>query len=131
MSTSTTYNSLPKEEYRIHDLHLHDQYPTSSTPSQGQAATFDTQSQLSHLHQHSTWKVFPQSGHPIPCFFHILFKVAAVVVYLFGGLLERKTNFVIVIVSCILLLAVDFWVVKNITGRFLVGMRWWANPQVS
>ena len=24
-----------------------------------------------------------------------------------------------------LLLAADFWTVKNITGRLLVGLRWW------
>ena len=32
---------------------------------------------------------------------------------------------VLVTVVCILLLAADFWVVKNITGRLLVGLRWW------
>jgi len=34
-------------------------------------------------------------------------------------------NFITVTVLCILLLAADFWVVKNITGRLLVGLRWW------
>jgi len=28
-------------------------------------------------------------------------------------------------VVCVLLLAFDFWTVKNITGRLLVGLRWW------
>jgi hypothetical protein len=23
--------------------------------------------------------------------------------------------------------AVDFWVVKNVTGRLLVGLRWWSD----
>lgn len=32
---------------------------------------------------------------------------------------------ILVTVLCILLLAADFWVVKNITGRLLVGLRWW------
>ena len=27
--------------------------------------------------------------------------------------------------TVILLLAFDFWTVKNITGRLLVGLRWW------
>ena len=27
--------------------------------------------------------------------------------------------------SVVLLLAADFWTVKNITGRLLVGLRWW------
>eukprot|EP01050_Picozoa_sp_SAG11_P010429 SAG11_NODE_1041_length_6056_cov_5.902468_6_plen_102_part_00 len=29
------------------------------------------------------------------------------------------------IVLCILLLAMDFWTVKNVSGRLLVGLRWW------
>jgi hypothetical protein len=24
--------------------------------------------------------------------------------------------------------AIDFWTVKNITGRLLVGLRWWSEP---
>eukprot|EP00518_Triparma_eleuthera_P013265 CAMPEP_0182486154 /NCGR_PEP_ID=MMETSP1319-20130603/46525_1 /TAXON_ID=172717 /ORGANISM="Bolidomonas pacifica, Strain RCC208" /LENGTH=153 /DNA_ID=CAMNT_0024688213 /DNA_START=1 /DNA_END=458 /DNA_ORIENTATION=+ len=28
---------------------------------------------------------------------------------------------------CVLLLACDFWTVKNVTGRLLVGLRWWNN----
>jgi hypothetical protein len=31
----------------------------------------------------------------------------------------------IVFVVCVLLLAFDFWTVKNVTGRLLVGLRWW------
>ncbi len=27
--------------------------------------------------------------------------------------------------TVILLLAFDFWTVKNVTGRLLVGLRWW------
>ena len=30
-----------------------------------------------------------------------------------------------VFVVCVLLFAFDFWTVKNITGRLLVGLRWW------
>lgn len=28
----------------------------------------------------------------------------------------------------IILNAFDFWTVKNITGRLLVGLRWWSEP---
>lgn len=31
------------------------------------------------------------------------------------------TSFVVVV----LLLSMDFWTVKNITGRLMVGLRWW------
>jgi len=30
-----------------------------------------------------------------------------------------------VFVACVLALAFDFWTVKNVTGRLLVGLRWW------
>eukprot|EP00429_Kryptoperidinium_foliaceum_P003512 CAMPEP_0176009146 /NCGR_PEP_ID=MMETSP0120_2-20121206/4104_1 /TAXON_ID=160619 /ORGANISM="Kryptoperidinium foliaceum, Strain CCMP 1326" /LENGTH=211 /DNA_ID=CAMNT_0017341941 /DNA_START=233 /DNA_END=868 /DNA_ORIENTATION=- len=72
------------------------------------------------------------SSHPMVCIFHVLFKGLALFMYLFGGLFAKDStggasgaNFIIVTVTCMLLLAADFWVVKNITGRLLVGLRWW------
>lgn len=32
-----------------------------------------------------------------------------------------------IFVVSVILLAVDFWVVKNVSGRKLVGLRWWNN----
>jgi len=73
-----------------------------------------------------------QSAHPFVCIFHILFKGIALFLYIFGGWFavdssgsKSGANFIVVTVCCILLLAADFWVVKNITGRLLVGLRWW------
>ncbi|KIZ07377.1 putative FAM18-like protein [Monoraphidium neglectum] len=37
----------------------------------------------------------------------------------------NKNQFVTNFVVCIVLLAMDFWTVKNVTGRLLVGLRWW------
>lgn len=34
-------------------------------------------------------------------------------------------NFVIIFVVTVFLAALDFWVVKNVSGRILVGLRWW------
>lgn len=69
------------------------------------------------------------SSHPFACIFHCLFKFCAFALYLFGGVFTRGkhggSHFIIITVCCILLLSVDFWVVKNITGRLLVGLRWW------
>eukprot|EP01041_Mallomonas_annulata_P008080 gene8080-16578_t len=47
---------------------------------------------------------FKASKHPGALFFHILFKTLAILAYVF---------------------AFDFWTVKNVTGRLLVGLRWW------
>ena len=71
-----------------------------------------------------------QSSHPTVIVFHILFKALALFLYIFGGWFTGGNNhngsrFIFVMVILILLLAADFWVVKNITGRLLVGLRWW------
>ena len=34
-------------------------------------------------------------------------------------------HFIELFLTIILLLAFDFWTVKNVTGRLLVGLRWW------
>lgn len=64
-----------------------------------------------------------QSHHPTALMFHIGFKLAALFVYLFGGFLS--SSFVVSFVFVVLLLAFDFWTVKNVSGRLLVGLRWW------
>jgi hypothetical protein len=46
------------------------------------------------------------------------------VVYLLGLQLLSK-NFVLIFIVTILLLAIDFYYLKNIAGRRLVGLRWW------
>jgi Eukaryotic protein of unknown function (DUF846) len=44
--------------------------------------------------------------------------------YMFGSWIT--TNFIFNFVVCIVLIAFDFWTVKNISGRLLVGLRWWS-----
>lgn len=64
-----------------------------------------------------------QSRHPLAQLFHLLFKTMAVIMYLIGNFFWG--SFIGVTVICIMLLALDFWTVKNVTGRILVGLRWW------
>lgn len=54
----------------------------------------------------------------------MLFKGLAIFIYVFGSWFT--TNFIFTFVMCIVLLAFDFWTVKNISGRLLVGLRWWS-----
>lgn len=49
--------------------------------------------------------------------------------YLFGVLFIR--NFVLVFILTLLLLSVDFYYLKNIAGRRLVGLRWWNEVNTS
>ncbi|XP_075494380.1 Golgi apparatus membrane protein-like protein ECHIDNA [Primulina tabacum] len=62
-------------------------------------------------------------AHPKICFFHVLFKAAALAFYILSALFFD--SFVIIFVVTVLLSALDFWVVKNVSGRILVGLRWW------
>ncbi|KAG7491216.1 hypothetical protein MATL_G00000560 [Megalops atlanticus] len=61
--------------------------------------------------------------HPLASFFHLFFRVSAILVYLLCELLS--SSFIACMVTIILLLSCDFWTVKNITGRLMVGLRWW------
>ena len=56
--------------------------------------------------------------------FHLLFRVSALVLYLVAHYVTHMGEMGVMI-TIILLLAVDFWTVKNITGRILAGLRWW------
>lgn len=55
--------------------------------------------------------------------FHLLFRGLAILVYLLCGVFSD--SFISSFVFVVLLLSADFWTVKNITGRLLVGLRWW------
>lgn len=65
----------------------------------------------------------PPVRHPQALLFFLGFRIAAVVFYLLCVLISD--NFVLNFVCIVLLLALDFWTVKNISGRLLVGLRWW------
>ena len=62
--------------------------------------------------------------HPVAAFFHVFFRATALLVYLFLSYFFSD-SFVELFIAVILLLAFDFWTVKNVTGRLLVGLRWW------
>ncbi|OXU23233.1 hypothetical protein TSAR_015723 [Trichomalopsis sarcophagae] len=61
--------------------------------------------------------------HPYVTMFHLGFRALALVTYLFCGF--WSSSFIGSFVSVVLLLSMDFWTVKNITGRLMVGLRWW------
>lgn len=67
--------------------------------------------------------ILRRSAHKTAASFHVGLKLAAILSYLLLGIFT--SNFVIQFVVTVTLLAVDFWNVKNISGRLLVGLRWW------
>mmetsp|Transcript_2628 Transcript_2628/g.3508 ORF Transcript_2628/g.3508 Transcript_2628/m.3508 type:complete len:258 (-) Transcript_2628:80-853(-) len=98
-----------------------DHLPNSASDAPAEKSTFEyMQEQLS------------TSAHPTVVIFHLLFKVTGFLLYFFGNVFlksgstaEAGGNFITLTVIIILLLAADFWVTKNVTGRLLVGLRWW------
>jgi hypothetical protein len=68
-------------------------------------------------------KQIPVFSHPVAIVFHLLFRVMAWLLYVISGWV--KDSFILFFIIIILLLAFDFWTVKNVTGRLLVGLRWW------
>jgi hypothetical protein len=53
----------------------------------------------------------------------VIFKILGVLFFYMGNLFFGSAFSFILIVLCS---AFDFWVVKNVTGRKLVGLRWWV-----
>lgn len=51
-------------------------------------------------------------------------QFSAIVFYIIYPWIFRA-NFTILFAVTVLLLALDFWTVKNVSGRLLVGLRWW------
>ncbi|OCK92779.1 golgi apparatus membrane protein-like protein tvp23 [Cenococcum geophilum 1.58] len=68
-----------------------------------------------------SWRL---SSHPITLLTFLFFRISSLLVYLFGLKLFTK-NYVLIFIITILLLATDFYYLKNIAGRRLVGLRWW------
>ena len=66
----------------------------------------------------------PFSRHPVAAFFHVFFRASALLVYLLIPFFVSG-HFIELFLTIVLLLAFDFWTVKNVTGRLLVGLRWW------
>lgn len=67
--------------------------------------------------------IFRQSAHPVSLFFLFAFRIAAITVYLLCGFFT--TNYVVSTVVVVVLLAMDFWNCRNVSGRTLVGLRYW------
>lgn len=42
-----------------------------------------------------------------------------------ASLVFSKTTFVVPFIIAVIFLALDFWTTKNVSGRLLVGLRWW------
>jgi hypothetical protein len=67
--------------------------------------------------------IWRRSSHPFTALLILLFKLAPIIGYIFGGIFISST----IHIFCIVLIAacIDFWYIKNVAGRKLLGLRWW------
>lgn len=65
-----------------------------------------------------------ESSHPMVAGLHVILKILIVFLYL---VLPLITTVFSQMVFIIILGAADFWIVKNVAGRLLVGLRWWID----
>jgi hypothetical protein len=111
MMQATTVNFEPAAGYTS----FHDEPDSGPTQQNAYNSSNPNQSQQQQPQR--------KYRHPVPLFFHLFFKVAAIIMYLIGFFVFN--NFVISFVIITMLVAFDFWTVKNVTGRRLAGLRWW------
>lgn len=63
------------------------------------------------------------AAHPGVCLLTISLKIGSIVAFILLDLFIDSEALAYLVV--ILLGAADFWITKNISGRLLVGLRWW------
>jgi Fe2+ transport system protein B len=93
------------------------QQPLSDQPAQSMGSM---SSQPSQQPQQS---ILSQSAHPIALIFLYLFRSLAIATYLLCGFFSK--SYVLSTVLVVVLLSADFWTVRNVSGRVLVGLRFW------
>ena len=75
--------------------------------------------------KHQITDFIKKSAHPSVALITVGLKAASLFFFLFLNIFTSNEAFVMIVV--IILDAVDFWFTKNISGRILVGLRWWNN----
>ncbi|GAA5922942.1 Tvp23p [Sporobolomyces koalae] len=100
--------------------HLGPPSNASSRPPANAAAAAQNLSSADLEEGQSIWK---QSAHPVALFFLYSFRCLAIATYLLCGFFSSSYVFSTVLV--VVLLSLDFWTVRNVSGRVLVGLRFW------
>ena len=63
-------------------------------------------------------------SHKMVVLLHTIFKGLALTIYLGSSFIMN--SFIASFIFIMMLLSADFWVVKNVCGRLLAGLRWWS-----
>ena len=73
--------------------------------------------------RNSITNFYKNASHPIISLFTFIFKIAAFIIQIIISFFTKQKG--LIYLSVILLGSVDFWITKNVSGRILVGLRWW------
>jgi hypothetical protein len=114
LSTSSTQkeiSSLKENNIEINSPSNKQKSTTKEATSIKSKVKIDFTNFLSHAHN------------PKIVFFTLFFKGLAILLFLFLGIFGVSDSSIFIIV--VILNALDFWFVKNVSGRVLVGLRWW------
>ena len=63
-------------------------------------------------------------SHKMVVLLHSVFKLSALTIYIGASFISN--SFIGCFIMVMILLSADFWVVKNVSGRLLAGLRWWS-----
>ena len=105
--------------------------PTGGAESQEfYSGTHHQQLQQRDLNLDMSKMVFQRQGKPqqrliLAC--HFAFKFAAFFTYVLCNIIGL--GYISTFVFVLMLLSIDFWVVKNLSGRLLAGLRWWSTTE--
>ena len=61
--------------------------------------------------------------HKIVLAFHVGLKLLAIILYL--GRKLFGLGYISTFIGVVIILSMDFWLTKNVSGRLLAGLRWW------
>jgi len=64
------------------------------------------------------------ASHPTCTLFFLMWKSLSLFVYCFSWIIPGASS-IAIFITVVVLVAFDFWTVKNVSGRLMVGLRWW------
>ena len=88
-----------------------------------QPASVSSQEQIQPSEKIDFTNFLKHANNPIVVFFTLFFKGLAIASFLLLGIFGVSEALIFILV--VLLNSFDFWFVKNVSGRILVGLRWW------
>ena len=116
------------------DINLQSNPENSSTPTSSKSQSVPVSQKDSNSNKKEKQQIsssdkidftnfLSHANNPGIVFFTLFFKALAIVSFLFLGIFGISDALIFIFV--VILNSLDFWFVKNISGRILVGLRWW------